>query len=117
MNTMKTDDMTLINLTPHALVIWGTDGILTIPQSGDVARLTVTRTEKPPINSKAVEIRISLPVMGEIVGIPAPVAGVIYVVSALVAEKAKRADVMSPGELKRDPQGRVIGAWGLCAYV
>ena len=107
----------MINLTPHELTIWGTDGILTIPPSGDVARLTVTRAEKPPINSKAVLVPVCLPVMGEIEGLPLAVAGVIYVVSALVAEKAKRADVMSPGELKRDPQGRVIGAWGLCAYV
>jgi hypothetical protein len=54
--------------------------------------------------------------MGEVTDLPAAEAGVLLVVSALVAGAAKRSDVYSPGELIRDAGGNVIGARGLCAY-
>lgn len=108
--------MKLINLTPHALTIVGENGTLTVPPSGQVARLAVTRTACAPITIDGVTLQVSRPTLGEIVGLPSPEPGVILIVSALVAEAASRADVMSPGELLRDSAGAVIGARGLCAY-
>lgn len=108
--------MNLKNLTPHPLALAGENGTLSVPPSGQIARLAVTRTACPPVTVDGVTLPVSRPELGEIVGLPAPEPGVILVVSALVAEAASRADVMSPGELLRDSAGSVIGARGLCAY-
>jgi hypothetical protein len=109
--------MKIINLTPHALTIVGENGTLVVPPSGQVARLAVTRTALDPVLVDGVTLTVSLPVMGEVEGLPPIEAGVILVVSALVAGVVNRPDVMSPGELIRDDSGNVIGARGLCAYV
>ncbi len=108
--------MNIINLTPHSLTLVGENGTLTVPASGSIARLTVTRTALDSIVIDGVSLPINLPVMGEIVGLPPMETGIILVVSALVAGAANRADVMSPGNLLRDGVGNVIGAEGLCAY-
>jgi hypothetical protein len=108
--------MKIKNLTPHPLTIVGENGTLQIPPSGRVARISVTRTELDPVIVDGIKLPVNLPVLGEINDLPAPQAGVIIVVSALVAEAARRADVMSPGELVRDVNGVVIGAMGLSAY-
>lgn len=108
--------MKLLNLTPHLLTLVGGNGTITVPPSGQVARLAVTRTACPPVTIDGVTLPVSRPVLGDIVGLPAPEPGVLLVVSALVAEAANRGDVMSPGELLRDSTGAVIGARGLCAY-
>jgi len=108
--------MKIINLTPHALSIVGDNGTLTIPPSGTVARLAVTRTALAPVVVDGVSLTISLPVMGDVTDLPSAVDDVILVVSALVAGAVNRTDVYSPGELIRDGAGNVIGARGLCAY-
>lgn len=108
--------MKLINLTPHPLTLVGDNGTLTVPPSGQITRLAVTRTACAPVTVEGVTLTVSRPTLGEIVGLPANQPGVILVVSALVAEVADRADVMSPGELLRDGNGAVVGARGLCAY-
>jgi hypothetical protein len=50
---------------------------------------------------------------GEVTGLPDPQVGVVFIVSGMVASAAPREDVMSPGELVRDAQGRIIGCYGL----
>ena len=107
---------TLLNLTPHPLTLVGENGTLEVPPSGQVARLAVTRTALAPVEVDGVTLPVSRSTLGDIVGLPAPEPGVLLVVSALVAEAAGRADVMSPGELIRDTTGAVIGARGLCSY-
>lgn len=109
--------MTLVNLTPHAVTLYGVDGVRTLPPSGVVARVACSRLDRGYINLDGVRVEVSSPVMGEVAGLPTPSEGVGYIVSALVATKAARADVFSPGELVRDPSGAVVGARGLCSYV
>ena len=109
--------MKIVNLTPHALSIYGEgEQVLNVPPSGNVARLAVTRQHLNPVIVDGVKLPVSRPTLGAIEGLPEPAANTIFVVSALVAEAAKRPDVMSPGELIRDASGRPIGARGLCAY-
>lgn len=109
--------MKIKNLTPHPLSLVGEGGgTLEVPASGQLARLAVTRTALDPVTVDGVTLLVSRPTFGEITGLPPAEAGVIIVVSALVAEAANRADVFSPGELIRSPEGAVIGARGLCAY-
>lgn len=51
---------------------------------------------------------------GEVDGLPAPRAGVTYIVSRVVAEAAReREDLLVPGGLVRDGSGRVLG----CLYL
>lgn len=112
--------MKIINLTPHALQLHGLDGpddrALNIPPSGSQARLAVTRTPAASVEVGGVSLSVNRPTMGDVTGLPAPAEGVIYVASALVAEKAQRGDVFAPGELIRDAAGNVIGAKGLTTY-
>jgi len=109
--------MKIKNLTPHALSLVGANGTITVPSTGIVARLAVTRTALSPVIVDGVELAVSLPSLGEVTDLPVAEDGVILVVSALVAGAVNRPDVMSPGELIRDSNGNVIGAKGLCAYI
>ena len=106
----------LINLTPHALNLHGEGGVVNVPPSGQVARLSVTRQELEPVAVGGIILPVARPTLGEIVGLPPAYDGRIYVVSALVAEAAKRPDVLSPGELVRDKDGVIVGARGLSVY-
>ena len=107
---------TIVNLTPHPLVLVGTNGTLEVPPSGQIARLAVTRQQLDPVIVDGVELPVSRASMGAVEGLPTPQDGVLLVVSALVAGAVSRPDVLSPGELIRDGSGAVIGARGLAAY-
>jgi len=109
--------MKIVNLTPHAIVIQGLNETLTVAPSGQLARLSVTREVRPSIIVGDVIVPVTRPSLGVIIGLPDPVEGTVLIVSAFVAEAAKRADVMSPGELVRDSAGVIVGARGLCSYV
>lgn len=108
--------MKIINLTPHPLTLVGNNGTLNVLVSGQIARLAVTRQMLAPVMIDGIELPVTHPTLGDIIGLPDPQPGVLLVVSALVAEAAGRRDVMSPGELIRDENGVIIGAKGLCAY-
>jgi hypothetical protein len=113
----KNITMKFLNLTPPALSIEARDGrMITVPPSGQIARLAVTREARPVFVVGGDVFAVSRPTMGAITGLPNPQAGIIFVCSALVAEQAKRSDVFSVGELIRDKSGAVIGARGLCLY-
>lgn len=47
----------------------------------------------------------------EIVGLPEPHKGTLYVVSGIVAAKAMRNDVVAPGRISRAGNGRVTGCY------
>lgn len=113
--------MKIVNLTPHALNLVVGDRTVTIPPSGTVARVNVTRTVVDTVSVDGVEIPINETVYGEVVGLPDPAVlnipelqpDTVYIVSALVAQAAKRPDVLIPDDLVRDEAGRVIGARAL----
>lgn len=104
--------MELRNYTPHPLALHGPEGILNLPVAGPAPRLAVSRQDLGTLAGLPL-VRSS---MGKVEGLPEPVAGVVLVVSALVAEAApERTDLVYPGEAIRDGAGRVVGARGLCA--
>jgi hypothetical protein len=109
----------LINITPHALNIHGVGGnVISIPPSGVVARLSVSREARPTLTvDSGFTIGVVKPTLGQVQDLPPPSEGITFVASALVAEAARRPDVMSPGELVRDTAGVITGCKGLCAYV
>ncbi len=102
--------MSIVNLTPHALNVVTSGGVTTIKPDGTVARCATTSTPA----GEAAGIPLSRTTYGKVIGLPDPVPGVIFVVSALVrAAVPHRGDVASPGDLVRDAAGNVIGCRGL----
>ena len=100
--------MKFINLTSHEINEITTG--LTIPASGRVARVK-SSTIKVAVHGK---VPIYSSTFGDIEGLPEPQANVIYIVSALAlhAVPADRLDVVAPGTLQRNPEGRPIGCCG-----
>ncbi len=91
--------MIIKNLTPHAIVLRSTNGIDTIipPEPGTVAR--VASSPGMQLGSEGFPCLLySSPTWGEVVNLPEPQEGVIFIVSSLVAGRVcNRPDVFSPG--------------------
>jgi hypothetical protein len=99
--------MNLINLTPHAINETTTGA--TFAPSGTVARVSTTLTPAGEVAG----IPLFSRAFGEVVDLPAPVEGVLLIVSALVADASPdRLDLVSPGELVRDDKGQPVGCKG-----
>lgn len=116
--------MKIVNLTPHVLNIVCKNTTLSIEPSGKIARLTEKLFETLPnlviTTGWAVATHHEVPVivkgMEQIIDLPRPEDGVVYVASALVAKEAAnagRVDVLCPGTLVRDDKGVVVGCNGL----
>ena len=87
--------MKTINLTPHKIVVRLNGRDITIPPSGQVARVAATSRAVATVG----EIPIVVTEFGEITGLPEPTPGVLYLASTLVAQAAARlgrTDVVSP---------------------
>ena len=98
--------MEFVNLTPHRVVV--VDGPTLLP-SGQVARCTTTSSPAGQHGG----VGLSRTVFGEVVGLPDPIPGVLFIVSALVRSAVlDRHDVASPGDLVRDSAGAVVGCLG-----
>lgn len=110
-----------VNLTPHVVRILSRYGQqIELPAASNPARC---RQENLPVvhtlgtlKYKGLEVDHTVAVFGEIAGLPDPVEGTVYVVSAIVAEAAKqqgRQDVVMPGPAVRNNAGQVIACRGL----
>lgn len=104
------DGATLLNATPHPLNIVQCDGsVLTLEASG-----ICPRRESSELVEQAIGlIEITRQTLGHIEGLPDPVPGLYFIVSRLVASATEREDLLVPGPLVRDDQGRVVGCKGL----
>ena len=103
--------MKFVNLTPHKLNIHNGDGsIVTIKPSGKVARVEVEYERV----GQAGNIDLYKAKYGEVDGLPVKLDNVYYIVSGMVkAAIPDNEDVLSPGELIRDEDGKPIGCRGL----
>jgi hypothetical protein len=107
--------MNLINLTPHAITI--APAGLTIPPSGTVARCREITESRGAIEANGTIVPLVAKRFGEVIDLPEPAAGTLYIASALTAQAAWAAgrwDVVCPGDPVRDNDGRIIGASSLC---
>lgn len=88
---MKID---FINLTPHAITVLDVAGVRHVfPANGVVARVAAQVEDMAPIEG----FRRRRQTFGAVEGLPAPVPGVIYIVSALVKSQVpERDDVVAP---------------------
>ena len=99
--------MNFVNLTPH--VINETTSGRSFEPSGDVSRVAVTYE---PFSSLD-EIPVYAAFYGDVSGIPAPLKGTTYIVSGMVLTHCEgRSDVVAPGDLVRDDDGKPIGCKG-----
>jgi len=104
-----------INLTQHSInVVRDGSVVLSIPPSGTVARVATFQTVVCQLDG----IDVVRTVFGDIVGLPDPQDGVVYVVSTLVLQALKasgvdRSDVVapdtSPASVVRDDVGQIVG--------
>ena len=100
----------IVNLTPHDITI--TDGP-TFPPSGTVARVSVQQVDAGAING----IPVKTQTFGDIVDLPAPQDGTVFIVSAIVLAAAKavgRTDVVAPdtSNAVRNDQGHIVSVPG-----
>ena len=106
--------MKIVNLTPHALTLKGVDGVLVVPPSGEVVRVSQTDTALGVVQVDGVELPLVAKQFGAVVGLPDAQDGVLFVVSGMVRSALTgRDDVWAPGPLLRDDAGNVVGANGL----
>ena len=99
-----------INLTPHTLNIHAIDGsVIDLPSSG-LARVASQKEIIHVVDG----VEIWAEVMGKVTGLPEPQDDVFFIVSRPVASAVVgRSDILVPGDLVRDEQGRPIGCRGL----
>lgn len=101
----------LVNLTPHPITIVGGD---TIPPTSPPARVSTTNAPA----GDAAGIPLVSQQYGDVVGLPDPQPGVLFIVSAVVrAAVTHRLDVASPGDLVRDGNGQPVGCRNLVVNV
>lgn len=114
------ENVKLVNKTPHVLNLVTEDGarislepVLPTPRvsSSSVKTATYMISDENGIEHTIVR---EAPVFGEVVDLPEPQEGVLYIVSMLVAARASnRTDLVSPGRQLRNEAGQVIGCAGL----
>ena len=106
------DNFNFVNLTPHAVVVMCGSGTRTFHTSGQVARVGTTTTHVRTVCG----MDFSQSTVSDTVdGLPDPVVGTFFIVSAMVRTHpsvAWRKDVLSPAGLVRDADGNVVGASG-----
>lgn len=97
-----------VNLTSHPITEITTGN--TYERSGIVARVK-TKSEKIDTH---MDSPIYVTTFGEVEGLPEPVEGTYYIVSALIlnAIPKDRTDVVAPGNVQRDQKGKIIGCMG-----
>ena len=104
------DQLLVINLTPHAVVvIAGTDELISFPPAGSVARCTVDRVEQPPLPANRTQLPFAEISYGDVEDLPPQRDGVVYLVSVLAALASDRSDLVVVDEEVRDEDGRIIG--------
>lgn len=98
--------MLLLNLCPHPVnVVRGDGTVISIPFSGQVARVNITRVQAGNVDGMV----ISTPHL-QTIGLNDPKPGILLIVSQQVRlAHPNRADLISPAELIRNKQGTVIG--------
>ena len=96
-----------VNLTPHevTLVDDQQNVLLVVRPEETSARCAVKRE----IAFLADGVQVNRSLFGEVVGLPAPIQGTWYIVSRIVAEAARRGDLLVPDETVRNSEGQIVG--------
>jgi len=105
---------TIINCTPHEIVVVVGDKETRIPASGIIPRVTTTEKIINTLEIEGVEVPVTKSVAGKTEGLPAKINGTYYIVSRVVASShPDRNDLLIPNGLVRDQDGRIVGCSSL----
>lgn len=111
-NSIVVDGVEVVNLTPHAINVFGEDGVekyVIQPENGLVPRCA----QENKVVSTVGGVPIYQCVFGEVENLPEETQGVILVVSRMVVSAApNRGDLVSPGPMVRGEDGRPKGCIG-----
>lgn len=108
----------IVNLTPHTITVLIPKGRkLDIFPSGRIARLSYETESAGELEYEDAEIEVTRHTNPVIDNLPEPEPDTFYLVPLVVAQAAKRADVLSPARLVRDADGYPIGCTGFMAHV
>ena len=111
--------MKLINLTPHSITLIIGDNTVSIPASGQLARVSqVTEqlgvAELELADGTLITVPVSRNTYGQVDGLPEQDDETKYIVSALVKSACpNRIDLLVPNESVRDEAGRIVGCRSL----
>jgi len=118
-------EIKFLNLTPHPVVV--ANGNLRMKFERDpqapLARIEIITETKVIQSEVAPGIIIDIPIQEvkryEVIDLPDPEPGIIYIVSAMVANHIQRHDLVAPitdASCERDERGRVISVKGLQSF-
>lgn len=100
----------LKNCTPHSLNVLVGEEVIDLAPTGIVPRCSQSEVTAGEVAG----IPVTRQVFGEVIDLPEPEEGVFFVVSRMVAAACpERRDLLIPGALVRDDEGRVVGCRGL----
>lgn len=113
-------NVSFMNLTPHDVKIVVAEGQeVVIKPSGAIARCTevpMNKSETRTVVFNGAAITLRKQVWSDVVGLPDPQDGVLYIVSGIVRDRVKRDDVVAPDTslgAVRDDSNRIVGVMGL----
>ncbi len=108
-------NITITNCTPHDINIVREDGsvVATISASGILPRCQATTEEVDTVEVDGVTIPLTASHFGEVTDLPEASDDTLLIVSRVVADAAKRHDLVVPDQLVRDSSGQVVGAKSL----
>lgn len=106
-------NLRVVNLTPHMVSVIDQMGrSVDFQPSGQVARCTTRSVMVGTLGT----MTLWSSVFGAVTGLPEPVGGTFYLVSQVVRlALPERQDLVSPGEIVRDADGKPVGCKGLNA--
>jgi hypothetical protein len=113
------ENVNFINLTPHDVKIVSEGQEIVVKPCGAVARCTevpMSSSESRTVLFNGVPVTLRKQVWSDVVGLPAPQDGVLYIVSGIVRDRVKRDDVVAPDTslgAVRDAEKRIVGVLGL----
>ena len=109
-----TNNVKVVNCTPHDVNLITKSGNITFPRSGIIPRLKEVQNKISSVTVNSIKIDIMRKSFSEIEGLPEPQENTIYIVSALVAGAVKgRDDLVIPNDIIRDDKGNIVGCKNL----
>lgn len=108
----------IVNLTPHEIALVGSDGEVAIRIPKPSAETAIPRIATNRLEAdRAGKVGVFITTYGKAEELPPPQAGVYLIVSGLLASALpERTDLLAPGELVRDADGKPVGAKGVSAH-
>ena len=103
---------TIINMTGHPLTLIQWDGSKVVLESAGQLRVYSNVEEVGMLDIMSVTVPL-LEIVEQTVRLPDPKPDTLFVVSGIVAAKARRPDLVVPSRIVRDDSGKAIGCRAL----